>query len=177
MLCKQRLSPRVNTSGLYTVSSPKISLGVSPAPRAVRHRRGVADPLGMVGGHIRVWASSASCICGRRQWGVISGAQGSAEHAQPHRELAAAPMGCPTLPPPCRRVRGSSCSGRHRDVLLSFPCTSMSSGVREGGQRAASSLILPSSTHSPVCIPLLQALLGDRRDRATPIPDGEGQLG
>lgn len=101
MLRKQRLSPSVNTSGLYTVSSPTISLGVSPAPRAVRHRRGVADPFGMVVGHIRVWASSASCICGERQWEVISEAQGSVEHAQPHRELTAAPMGCLTLPPSC----------------------------------------------------------------------------
>lgn len=62
-------------------------------------------------------------------------------------------------------------------MLLSFPHTSMDSGVREGGKRAACSLLLPSSTHSPACIPLLQALLGDRRDRATPTPDGKGQLG
>lgn len=172
MLCKQRLSPSVNTSGLYTVSSPTISLGVSPAPCAVRHGRGVADPLGMVVGHIRVWASSASWICGGRQWGVISEAQGSTEHAQPHREQAAVPMGRPTLPPPCRRVRGSSCSGRSRDVLLSFPCTSMASGVREAGHRAACSLLLPSSTHSTACTSLLQTLLGGRRDRATPTPDG-----
>lgn len=87
------------------------------------------------------------------------------------------PWDVPHCQPPSRRVRGSSCSGRDRDVLLSFPCTSMASGGREGGQRAAYSLPLPSSTHSRACIPLLQAPLGAKRDRATPTPDGEGQLG
>lgn len=57
------------------------SRGSALRPGAVRPRRGVADPSGMVLGHKWVWGGSASWICGGGQQRVIGEAQGGVEHA------------------------------------------------------------------------------------------------